>query len=387
MNLQLLANSNIKLPSHLSHIPVDYGYSNYSNKLNNYTTKNSFAAKKFASLDNVVNRFYPIKELDKKVINQVAAIAQFIDNNLPEDFTKNLKIQINVNSHLNDKFLKMGALMFSESSPLMRGVSPNISYMYPGTQQIVIGTKEYYIKPLGKINTKTKLNIISYLHVTNSSVETAVEFTLLHELSHTLEQYNKNKYGSLEDKIHETYKVIKHLTDNMEKKRIHNVQGITPNDFNINNILVSELNTLFGEIYADCGAMLLKRNYEILNKSYDKTNYDKYLDMVIDSRVKEKIIEEKLIKPLICSHDSSAGLSYLKKQLNSYPEQVLSLKTIHIISEKSVSHAITKKLEDILEHKNSIETLFNLRFENDEIKVGKYLDDTLSRHSKKVRII
>jgi len=372
MNLQLLANTNVKLPPHLAHIPLEYGYTNYSDQLNNYTLKNSLLTRKFSDLDNAINRFYPIKELDKKVINQIATTAQFIDNTLPPDFTKNLKIQINVDSHLNDKFLKMGSLLFSDSSPLIRGVSPHIACMYPGTRQIVLGTKNYENKPLTDKKSLTNLSIISYLHVKNSSLETAVEFIVLHELSHTLENYNTKKFGSLQDKIHDLYKVTQYFHTNLNNKRMYNTLGVTPEDYSISNTMVSDLDILYGEIYADCGAVLLKRNADILNHSYDKIKYHAYLDMIIDSRKTETTIDAQINKPVISNHDTVEGVSYLKEQLDAdNSEKIFSLEEIHTLCQKAVTHGIGKKLEEMIEHKSSLDTLLNMRLEDNKIKLAQ----------------
>lgn len=375
MNLQLLANSNVKLPSNLSHIKIDYGYSYYWDELVNLTINNSFTARQLFILDNLLNHINPTNETDKKIIAEIAEKSYFLDQALEEDFTKNLKIQINVNSGLNSQFKKLATTLFNPRHPLALSVTSNISFMYPDTQQVVIGTKEFN---LNKKEFEKGVVIFNYAYMKQSSLQEAVAFTLLHEISHTLENYCNKNYGPLDDKIHNVYSVLKYFDNNIENNKDEkNTKKITPQDYNIKDTLIQNLHVLYGEIYADCGAILLQRNYDIQNNKYNIEVLDKSFTSLINSREVEKEIISKLPENnmIISDHWTVYGLKFLNEEILTYPEKILSQKEIHSLSQQAVTYGIEEVLKNLIanqpEYKKSIELLFNMKLNNDELQIAK----------------
>lgn len=375
MNLQLLANSNIKLPDSLSHINMYYGYSYLGDEMTNLTVNNSFTARQLLTLDSLLNRINPVNEDDQKVVNELAEKSHFLDSNLPENFTKKLKIQINVNTKLNNQFTKIATTLFNPQHPLTLSVLSGRSFMYPNTQQVVIGTKEFDLK---NQNFKKGVVIFNYSYIKQSSVKQAVAFTLFHEVSHTLEDYNNNNYGCLDDKTHKVYSILQYFKNNIQNNEDKtNLKRLTPKDYNLDDNIMCDLDVLYGEIYADCGAAILQRNYDIKNNIYNRENFNKHLDLIITSRECEKVAFANMVKDkvIVHNHYTVPGLEFLTEQLKDYDENFISGKTMHSLCQQAVSHGINKTLESIIEnhpeYKKQIELLFNMSLVNEEIQIAK----------------
>jgi hypothetical protein len=381
MNIQLLANSIIKLPKELAHIPITYGYSYYDSKLQHATFDNSFKAKQLLRIDNLLNSFNPITDNDRLVTNEIAKNVAFLDQALPEDFTKELKIQLNINSDLNSQFKKIATSLFNTQHPLTLALTSNISFMYPNTKQVVIGTKEFDLK---RKDYEKGIVIFNFSFMKQSSLEKAVAFTLFHEVSHTLENYRNETYGQLDNKMYDLYKVVKYFSNNIDANENDKYSKSptlkvlpTPKDYNLDDKFVDNLSTLFGEIYADCGAILLQYNYEIKNQTYTTEKFDNHIDIIRRSRNIEKSVAKEMGEKVIelLHHDTVHGIESLNYALKLTSQEVISDQKMHDLCELSVTHGTNHTLKEFIDinpqYQKLVELLCNMSLINNEIKVAK----------------
>ena len=388
MNIQILANSNIELPSNFSHIPLKYGYAYHAGNLKNITEDTSLKANAFSKLDYLFNYFKPLGDKDKRVAATILEKSAFLDKILPEDFTHSLKIQLNVNSSLNRCFKSIAAPFFSNEDPIMRSVLADQSYIFPGTNQVVIGTKNFDIEP---DKMEQGFGLITYLHLKNAPLEDVVTFTLFHEVSHILEQYNTHKFGNIDNPIYPTVSILKLLE---EPDKFHEIKNYLKKELPTDQDILADLTTLVSEIYADTGAILLQRNYDIKNNIYTAEKFTTYLNnMIKDREIEHEVLCHLNPTLIMTDHNTSPGLKYLSKQLEFQSETVLSDENMHNIIQKSVTHGIAQTVHNLIEkdseYSNYFNHLFNLKEQNgniispeEQINIKPILSDILNEAPK-----
>ena len=364
MNIQILANSNIKLPPNLSHLDIGFGYSYITDNLNQVDKTNSFMAKGFSKLDHIFNRIKPLTKNQQSVVEIVAEKTQFLQSSLSKYFTKDLKVQMNIESSLNRQFKRLAAPFFGQGSTVMKGLDSNTVYALTDSQHVTLGT-EVFASNLAPHFVGFYLNF--------APLEEVVSFAFFHEVAHNLETYNTKNFGRANNKIYDALTYLELIESNKNTFKDISLIGLGS---------LVQLKNLYAEIYADTGAILLQRNYEVEKGIYNNEKFGNYINAIGFLRKKEKAAFYSAT--VIPDHYTVPGLEVLQTELKNNPVQILNEEDIHNLAQKVVTQGIAatiqKVIAEIPEYQPMLANIFNPK--NTEEDLSTILMDTLNKPKK-----
>lgn len=398
MRIKLTANSNVSLPAHLAAINVNYGYS--INTINNLISDNDWQIKVASTIDKVFSLFKPLSIEQKEFITSVTESAQFLEKSIPiedshiDDFT----IQLYIKTPLNDSIKKISNLLAKNSkgdikkifTGLAGAIDEHAGFM--GSQLKTIGSRKGTIEHqenlmlLGTEFFKQNDNHLSYCLEESIGLKRMTNLLVYHEASHAFDITNTRKFGNkfsqVFDDIYENSKLMA-FNDNQRNY----VDGLIENHPDsgydkINQKYSQEIASLFREIYADVGSVLLQRNQDIIENKYSKENDLITLNSLISARNNEDYTVKKSVNDFAYvsefNHFSSPGLEYIKDVYATLPIKVLNQEEIHTIAHKAIEQGVSRILiasSVSNEHnRKELTTLFSIQKEIKQGKDGSYLD-------------
>lgn len=383
MRIKLTANSNVSLPAHLSNVNLSYGYT-----LHNYEEVDTWTVKVSEGIDKALSFFKPLSLEQKDFIQSVTESVKFLDSHIPESDSHldNLKIQLNIKTPLNQGMLKVSTVINNIYMSIRNEIHNDLQKIIEnGIFKLGTMTNPYLghiledkIMYLGSeiFNINSEFNSISYIKE-NLGMQQASNFLVYHESSHAFESTNTNMFG---DKFSPLFSDIYNNTKSIAynellRNDLNNIINSNP-DLKLKNVYDSyhnEIATLYKEIYADTGSILLQRNQDILEGKHSRENDLLNINTIIEGRnIEQQFLDQSSMSsnyPNKFDHFTSPGLNYLKDNCNTLPNKVLSQEEIHTIAHKAVEQGISRMLiATSVANKCNIDeltTLFSLKLETD----------------------
>jgi len=388
MRIKLSANSNVSLPAHLAGINVDYGYSIY-----HLNRDDDWQVKVASALDRIFSLFKPLNSEQKEFINSVTKSAKFLDDSIPveDSHLDDFNIQLNIKTPLNDSIRKISNLLAKTTTG---EIKYNFDHLFFTTDEhagFMCSSKKIIETDKGESrfeyrNTmllgteffNQKENHFSNCIKDDLGLTKMTNLLVYHEASHAFELTNVkqfgNKFAKIFDDINKNSNILAY--NEVQRAYLNNLIENHPNSgFNkIEPKYNHEIASLFKEIYADVGAVLLQRNQDIVEGKHSKESDLTNINALISGRNNEDYMVKKNLNGFEYvsefNHFTSPGLEYLKENYESLPVKVLSQEEIHTIAHKAVEQGISRVLiassvaNDI--NRNELITLFSIQKETKE---------------------
>lgn len=388
MKIKLSANSVVDLPEKFSDINLKHGYSfGVKEKTANSSWFKKLQSKIVTTLDKSFSLVTPLDEESKKIVEYTTEAAKFLDSReeTNQQHIDGFNIHLNLSSSFN-KFLQICSLktykILGDNTPksilnLYSSLDSNAGHIYSLDKKMYIGSDIF----------KEKDFFTSTNYVKNElGLQKATNFLIFHEASHAFEHTNLGDFGfkvaPLVNKIRTISLILNENPSQINKlnKQIaeHPEYGTPP----VDPFFISNTFSLYREIYADVGAVLLQRNKDIVDGIHSKDDDIKNVSTIMKSRDKEQLqFKQNFGSGLYVTqynHFTSPGLAHIKKLLinEQIPNKVLTQEEIHNISIAAVEVGISRVLLANIQANNDnvgqLKTLFNISFDK-ELKENNYV--------------
>ena len=297
MKIKISANSHLP---HLEKVAQDisYGYASLNASEENLTEENSWSVKIISNMDKILGKITNLSSKQKEVTDHIVNVTQFLDSHIDSaPHLNNMSVNINVKSYLNtvlktafDIKHLFGKPKKIEGLPSLNDMAANI---HTFNKRIVIGTNFF---------TKQHYFNLGYELKEKLGLEKAIGFVIYHEASHSFETTNNSLYSYEKElsgkssyevkqliKIGRLCNLVNVLSNEKECDKNNLMLELTDNKelVPLNHDFINNIATLKSEIYADSGAILIQRNADILNGTYNKEDTTRYIDNIIDCRNRE----------------------------------------------------------------------------------------------------
>lgn len=322
-----------------------YGYLNHEFK----NEKNSFLFKVFSFLE---NKIFHTDLNDEKIdfAKSVAKTTKDYEEIIGDEYyTYNLKVQINFPTKFHEFFTKDFYLnMFSkEYHESFKSNSDLSAAEIVSTENVVLlGSNAFFTDGFC---TDLKNHI---------GIKRASSLVLLHEIAHGLDV----KLNSFTPKL--------------------KIDGDTEY-----NRFFEQMSATKKEIYADVGAILLQRNIDLKNGTYDQEQTLSDLNSLMFHRNKSlPPLDTQNSKSFLhyLTHFTTPGLTHLKQKMNDYGDSPLSLEQINSIAKECcdvglakimVVTASTEKFSNIFKDFKDVDSLV------EDFGIGEHIDfEWLKKH-------
>jgi hypothetical protein len=333
MKIKINTSTNLTLSEALSDVDLSYGFTMYdkNNRPKTLSENDSFAVKLLSKLD----KFFGTPQASKDFTHIIAKATQYLNNTLGQDVLQGTTVQINNKSGLTSMLRTYGILANT--------LDPHQAHASILSKKIVMG--ENYIK----VHSSRRLLVDKY------SEEKIHENTLFHEFSHTMEIhfYNKNEihYNDLIDgtlsRLNQ-YNQIEYINKLDKKLKEEQGEKFIPVERNF----FKELYVLRGEIYADVGALLLERNYEIEKGTYNPEQFKQYIEDIKTYRTHEHASIKKLLSSQTkdsfrlylnqFNHLTTFGVDGLFDRIKDFDNNPLNENEINKIAQHCVAQGISR---------------------------------------------
>lgn len=400
--IKITSNSPIIKPQSLENIDVSFGVSYFSSQDQDVKViENDWGFKLLSKISRVTQTFTSKIFNNKEIIDQILDDSKFVLQH-QGDNAENLHIQINqnnitaniLNSLTAFNILRRINFLDKESKnknldnfqDLLLSLDSKAGHIYSKSKKMFLGTSFF-----------EKSNSFYKSLSENFTKKEAVSFVFFHEYSHSSELMNNEKYGKEENTTNTSLdnfysNLLLLSTDKRYIKFAQNLQSQNKSDFVPNNKLIKTLCTLHKEIYADVGALLLMRNKELINGTFNESKFQESIAHIIKVRKQEKqetsqvFNDVNLDSYLYHDHFTAPGieslLNHLNKKIGLEKHKVLSEKEIHQITGKCVQEGVGKTVLSMIKADNTtipqLNTLFALRVNKGELEIDNsknhYLD-------------
>lgn len=378
MKIKLSANSVVSLPEKFSDINLEHGYSfGVSEDVLKTSWFKKLQSKIISGVDKTFSLVKPLDEESQKVVEYTTNAAKFLNEQeeTNKEHIDGLNIQLNLNSSFN-KFLKVCSFnahkILGDKTPksilnLNSSLDSNAGHIYSLDKKMYIGSDIF----------KEKDFFTSTNYVKNElGLEKATNFLIFHEASHSFEHTNLGNFGfqssptisrlrTLTCILNNNDHYISSINDEISKHPEWGTSKIDP-------FFISNTFSLFREIYADVGSILLQRNKDIIDGVHSKTDDIKNVNTIINGRNQEQLEFKKNFSSNLYvgnyNHFTSPGLSHIKNLLTDdhIPNKVLTQEEIHNIAIQSIEVGISRVLLANIQTNNDnvgqLKTLFNMEF-------------------------
>lgn len=350
-----VAHDNPSLNSYRRH-RYDYNneHSGMEKRYQVVTPDNSFEAK----LLGAINRVFRIdSNAQENRFNQTIAQAiDWLNQNMNEEVTDGVKIQINSSNSLNTFLQK--ALTYVKREYLGQNLfDAKETFVVPTAKLIVIGTNQDS-RPLGKLAQRLDENRF-------------ILFNLLHEFGHHFEFTQKAEH--FPPALKAFYRRVLSLNNDSlkdfdEKNSPQNLSSEEQRAFYQNFVIpdkqfIESLAQIVPETYADTIAILIERNMQLTQAQNQNKDQKQTVTWTPDSTIEfieaikqfrmDEMADEKsrqnsddVIDMMVYSmgfgHLSYGGLDSLAERLKDYEGKILDEKTMHKIAEQCASQNLAR---------------------------------------------
>lgn len=322
-----------------SNLDISHGYSYGPGYEEEFNADNSVFVKFVKKVDKFVSFFAPVSQKEREISTEITkSSASFSDylSKFEPDFLDHSSVVINSDSTLNKQIRNVAYEIAPHSiwgTKMAKGVSDEGPHAFLFDRKVVMNASSF--------NTENNNDFIGNLN-NNIGLDKSVQLILLHEFSHIFQIVNNTKNGSQYDS---TFMKIWVLSDRLTRddKFLSKFKAQIENDphqqFNpINTKFLSEVAVLPREIFADVGAILLRRNMEINNGTFDANQEKEIMKAIKESRNSEQLYHSEFRghPSTAFDHFTSEGISHLEQVYDNLPSRHLSIEEISRICEKCI---------------------------------------------------
>ena len=223
--------------------------------------------------------------------------------------------------------------------------------------------------------------------VNSIGLSDTVSMVAYHELSHILQtrQYNTNHTDSITIKFLENWS---EMSRNPSDPKV-----ISLNENKSCTAFLGNITELMMEIYADTGALLLKRNHDIDKNSFNEVEFLHTCDALKTARIKDinkfdfLSVNHKIGMPHF-GHLTSPALDAIESKFTNLPENILSIKEINQIGHEAASLGLARMLlvGMAINHKvkDAMKIIFN--YSNDYANLSEFEKNALGNKNFKISI-
>lgn len=336
MKIKINSSASITLDEALKDVDFSYGFTMYNDKrqrTQRFTDDKSFALKMLAKIDN----FLGVSKESQEFTDTIARATQHLNNTLGQEVLEHTSVQLNNKSTITEMLRDFGILS--------RTLDPHKAHVHLGQKQIVMGPDF------------TKYHSASQKLIEKYDAKKMYEQTLFHEFAHTMELhfYDKKEFH-LSEIIHGVLTRIHDYNQPPYIERINNKLKETQKEdfFKVDERLFKELCSLRAEIYADIGAVLLERNYDLEKGVYHVEKFKQYIEDVKTYRndehasVKKTVTSEtpKQIEKYLTTinHLSTFGMDGLFDRIKEFGDKPLNESEINKIAHQSIDQGMARAL-------------------------------------------
>ena len=386
MKIKLTANSLINLPDELNDLNFSHGYSVGPFQEIDDT---DWKIKVLKTIDSIASIFTKNNAAKQELATHVAKAASFLNSSVTEDegYLNGMSIQLNIDSPLNKTLSKFADVLShvdkEKSDAIKAAVNTTVGHIYSSEKKMFIGSHHFETNSPNPFFKELKDKL---------GKEKQVSFVIYHEAAHAFQYTNLQKFGTnLDPLISDLFRVSNFLKN--KPTEIESLNQKIKTNFNnelapINFEFVKNLRTIYKEIYADVGALLLLRNQDILEKSYSPEKTLHQIDAIITARQKSQ--QSFSILPTdeyvdTFNHFTSSGVEYLKGINPILSDQLLSQEEIHNICEQAIKMGVSRILLSNLAAKSeNIGQIKSLLSIENEDEVTALFSDTVKKIDKPI---
>jgi hypothetical protein len=337
MKIKLIANSDEakQYINSIQGLDCGYAYSYGFEPDQEINKENSWAMKLLSMLDKFFSKTNPLVDDEKQIITHIVNSAKLLEQAVEEEdhnYLSGMQISLIVPSKINS-LIKSTYSSFSKITPnipmtlrkLRQGVDEKITAIKADSRKMIISSEMFHSKDL---------NVLNQL-----GTDRAIQYVIFHEASHSFQTTNEMKNGTeLNEHISSFFKKLTHLQEISEKNpefiKVHDllkeIQEGKKEFYAPRPQFMRDLQTLFREMYADVGSVLLSRNLDIKNGVFSKERTEELVNIISEDRITSHPIIPDMKYPgnyrySFC-HFTSQALNHLNEISDAMPNKVLTQK-------------------------------------------------------------
>lgn len=412
MKIKLTINTDNKIENQFNNLDVSYGFTHWSSQYPALLGEKdrSFSVKIIKVLNALLNiNKKRTNEQQEEIVHHIGKSLDYMADFLPERILNGLNTQINLNTEAN----KLGKKIYQYINDNIVTLSHDFSDKLDTEQARIYIQKNLIV--IGEESLKSYPELLE-----KHGVGLVAQNVLFHEIGHALERTNEKKYGRKENPLTQLMVKSSHVMfrKHGNKEAINQfIENNTTTEYTkIDELLWTNLNILSGEMYADLTSILMLRNVELQEKSFDINKIKSMTEILSSERFKNYqrhklesehlkgiIGFENLTREIECDrfdsflpenmfnivrnsrHLTSAALNSLSSKIDNLGDKVLTEEEMHKVCCEHVNNGLAVIFNALLIINPDIEkqcrTIDAVVFEGEK-KEGR-LDMTKGNHNHK----